>query len=141
MFAFLLLSKQQQSDMLFMYFFSLFFSLLDHCVSSMSYQFYKNKPLCDMLTAPLLNATVLTVCSRNLITVLELLGGVYADLQFDLYYVAHWSLVWLSSVFGSDASRISFQFLGCHQRTSGIVTHFGFFYYSLPILPMFLQTC
>ena len=38
--------------------------------------------------------------------VLEFVGCFHEDFQLDLYYASHRSLVWLSPVFGANASRI-----------------------------------
>lgn len=43
----------------------------------------------------------------------------HADFQLDLYDVVDRTLVRLSSVFGTNATRFSTKLLGCHQRTAG----------------------
>jgi hypothetical protein len=45
--------------------------------------------------------------------------SLHEDLQPHLYDALDRSLEWMSSILGSNASRISSQFLGCHQWTSG----------------------
>ena len=69
--------------------------------------------------------------------VLELFGCFYADFQPDLHYVAHWSLVRLSPVFGANVTRIPIQLLGSHQRVAGKIKD-PLIFCSLRILPTFL---
>lgn len=45
----------------------------------------------------------------------------HEDIQFDLYDAPHWALVRVFAVLGSNAARISIEFMGRHQRITGNV--------------------
>ena len=50
----------------------------------------------------------------NDLIVFELTWGFYANFQFGLHHVAHWSLVRVSTISSANASRFSCQFMGLH---------------------------
>lgn len=54
------------------------------------------------------------------IPVLEHGVGVYENIQFNMYDVTHWSLVWMFTVPGSYAAGLPSQFLGCHKWITGM---------------------
>lgn len=58
-------------------------------------------------------------CALLLLTVPEYGICVHANIQFNLHDAVDWPLERMSTVFGSNAARISVKLLGCHQRTAG----------------------